>query len=166
MTPVISAAQLDKIENTCLAATQAGAQAASGGRRADGLTGHFMQPTVLTKVTPDMHVAREEVFGPVLSILPFEEPEEAIQLANGTDFGLCAGVYTKDLEKAHWTADRLIAGQVFVNEWFAGGIETPFGGMKRSGYGREKGQEALQNYTQTKNIAIKLGGGAGGRPGG
>ncbi len=104
--------------------------------------------------------------GSVLAVLPFDEPEEALQIANGTDFGLCAGVYTRDLEKAHWTADRLVAGQVFVNEWFAGGIETPFGGMKRSGFGREKGQEALQTYVQTKNIAVKLGGGAGGRPGG
>jgi len=166
MTPVISAPQLDKVESACLAATQAGALAASGGRRVTDVAGHFMQPTILSEVTGDMAVAREEVFGPVLSVLRFDEPEEAIALANGTDFGLCAGVYTKDLERAHWTADRLIAGQVFVNEWFAGGIETPFGGMKRSGYGREKGQEALLGYTQTKNIAVKLGGGAGGRPGG
>ena len=91
---------------------------------------------------------------------------EAMAIANGTDFGLCAGVYARDLERAHRTADRLTAGQVFVNEWFAGGIETPFGGMKRSGYGREKGQEALHGYTQTKNIAIKLGAGGAGRPGG
>jgi aldehyde dehydrogenase (NAD+)/betaine-aldehyde dehydrogenase len=166
MTPVISGPQLDKVEAACLAAIQAGAKAASGGRRVDGLDGHFMQPTILSNVTGDMAVAREEVFGPVLSVLSFDDAEEAIALANGTDFGLCAGVYTKDLERAHWAADRLIAGQVFVNEWFAGGIETPFGGMKRSGYGREKGQEALLGYTQTKNIAVKLGGGAGGKPGG
>jgi len=165
LTPLISRQQLDKVEGFCLAAAQAGAKAASGGRRADR-AGHFMQPTVFTQVTPDMPIAREEVFGPVLAVIPFETPEEAIKIANGTDYGLCAGVYTRDLERAHWTADRLSAGQIFVNEWFAGGVETPFGGTKRSGYGREKGQEALLNYVQTKNVAIRLDRQAGGRPGG
>ena len=103
-----------------------------------------------------MEIAREEIFGPVLSVMRFETPEEAVALANGTDFGLVAGVYTRDLTLAHWTAKQLVAGQVFVNEWFAGGVETPFGGTKRSGFGREKGQEALLNYVQTKNVAIRL----------
>jgi len=164
--PLISAPQRDKVEGFCLAASQSGANAASGGRRADDLPGHFMQPTIFTGVTPDMTIAREEVFGPVLAVLPFDDDDEAIELANGTDYGLVAGVYTKDLDRAHKTADRLSAGQIFVNEWFAGGVETPFGGTKRSGYGREKGQEALLNYVQTKNVAIKLGLGGGGRPGG
>lgn len=163
--PVISAAQLDKVEGHCLAAQQAGAEAATGGRRLER-EGHFMQPTVFVGVRPDMQIAREEVFGPVLAVQAFDEPEEAIQLANGTEYGLCAGVYTRDLRLAHWAADRLVAGQVFVNEWFAGGIETPFGGTKRSGYGREKGQEALLNYIQTKNVGIRIESGAGGRPGG
>ncbi|MDF2366908.1 aldehyde dehydrogenase family protein [Sneathiella sp.] len=166
LTPVISAGQADKIEGMCLAASQAGAEAVSGGRKHTGLPGHFIEPTVFANVSPDMTIAREEVFGPVLSILTYDDPEEAIALANGTDYGLCAGVYTKDLATAHWAADQLIAGQVFVNEWFAGGIETPFGGMKRSGYGREKGQEALLNYVQTKNVGIRITGGGGGRPGG
>jgi len=166
LTPVISATQADKIEGMCLAASQAGAEAAAGGRKHGDLPGHFIEPTVFTNVTPDMTIAREEVFGPVLSVLTYDDPEEAIALANGTDYGLCAGVYTKDLATAHWAADHLIAGQVFVNEWFAGGIETPFGGMKRSGYGREKGQEALLNYVQTKNVGIRITGGGGGRPGG
>ena len=165
ITPVISAAQLDKVEGYCLGGSQAGAEAAVGGRRADA-EGYFMQPTIFTGVRPDMAIAQDEVFGPVLAVLGFDEPEEAIEIANGTDYGLVAGVYTRDLETAHWTADRLSAGQVFVNEWFAGGVETPFGGTKRSGFGREKGQEALLNYVQTKNVAVKLGGGAGGRPGG
>jgi len=164
--PLISAPQRDKVEGFCLAASQSGASAVSGGRRADDLPGHFMQPTIFTGVTPDMTIAREEVFGPVLAVLPFDDDDEAIELANGTDYGLVAGVYTKDLDRAHKTADRLSAGQIFVNEWFAGGVETPFGGTKRSGYGREKGQEALLNYVQTKNVAIKLGLGGGGRPGG
>ncbi|MCF8467197.1 MAG: aldehyde dehydrogenase family protein [Sneathiella sp.] len=166
LTPVISAAQADKIEGMCLAASQAGAEAVTGGRKRDDLPGHFIEATIFSNVTPDMTIAREEVFGPVLSVLTYDDPEEAIALANGTDYGLCAGVYTRDLATAHWAADRLIAGQVFVNEWFAGGIETPFGGMKRSGYGREKGQEALLNYVQTKNVGIRITGGGGGRPGG
>ena len=164
--PLISAAQRDKVEAHCLAASQAGAEAAAGGRRVAEQRGHFMQPTVFTGIRPDMALAREEVFGPVLAVQPFDDADEAIALANGTDYGLCAGVYTKDLRLAHWAADRLVAGQVYVNEWFAGGIETPFGGTKRSGYGREKGQEALLNYVQTKNIGIRLDSGAGGRPGG
>jgi len=164
--PVISGAQLDRIEAHCLNAAQEGAVAACGGRRVEGRDGHFMQPTVFTGVRPEMALARQEVFGPVLAVQVFDEPDEAIALANGTDFGLCAGVYTRDLTRAHWTADRLVAGQVFVNEWFAGGIETPFGGTRRSGYGREKGQEALLNYVQTKNIGIRIAAGGGGRPGG
>ncbi|MBE7636859.1 aldehyde dehydrogenase family protein [Sneathiella sp. P13V-1] len=165
ITPVISAAQADKIHGMCGAATQAGAEAVCGGGKAD-MEGHFIQPTIFGSVKSDMTIAQEEVFGPVLAVLTYEDQEEAIQIANGTDYGLCAGLYTKDLATAHWAADQLIAGQVFVNEWFAGGIETPFGGMKRSGYGREKGQEALLNYVQTKNVGIHITGGGGGRPGG
>ncbi|MGQ3074996.1 MAG: aldehyde dehydrogenase family protein [Ferrovibrionaceae bacterium] len=164
--PVISGPQRDKVEGMCLAAAQEGAEAVTGGRRADGLPGYFIQPTVFTGVRPDMTIAREEVFGPVLAVQTFDDTDEAIALANGTEYGLCAGVYTQNLALAHWTADRLVAGQVFVNEWFAGGVETPFGGTKRSGYGREKGQEALLNYVQTKNVGIRLASGAGGRPGG
>ena len=104
-----------------------------------------------------MAIAREEIFGPALSLLNFDNAEEAITMANGTDYGLVAGVFTQDLDRALWTAEHLVAGQVYVNEWFAGGIETPFGGTKCSGYGREKGQEALLNYVQSKNIAIRLG---------
>lgn len=166
LTPVISAGQADKIQSMCLAAEQAGAVAVTGGRKMDSLPGHFIAPTIYTNLTPDMTIAREEVFGPVLSVLTYEEDEEALEIANGTDYGLCAGLYTRDLQKAHWAADRLVAGQVFVNEWFAGGIETPFGGSKRSGYGREKGQEALLNYVQTKNVCLRITGGGGGRPGG
>jgi aldehyde dehydrogenase (NAD+)/betaine-aldehyde dehydrogenase len=111
---------------------------------------------VLIGVTPDMEINQVEAFGPVLAILPFDEPEEAVAIANGTQYGLAAGVYTKDLARAHWTADRLEAGAIFVNQWFAGGNETPFGGFKRSGFGREKGVEAMANYLQVRNVAIRL----------
>jgi acyl-CoA reductase-like NAD-dependent aldehyde dehydrogenase len=157
ITPLISAAQLAKVEGFCRRAEAAGAARILGGRPAADLPGHFFSPTIYGEVTPDMEIAGEEIFGPVLSLFRFEAPEEAVALANGTDFGLVAGVYTQDLTLAHWTARKLVAGQVFVNEWFAGGVETPFGGTKRSGFGREKGQEALLNYVQTKNVAVRLG---------
>lgn len=155
-TPLISAAQRDKAEAFAMAAVQAGAKAAVGGRRNADLPGFYMNPTILTGVTADMDVNCSEVFGPVLAVLSFDEPEEALAIANGTDYGLAAGVYTRDLKLAHWTADRLEAGTVFVNKWFVGGNETPFGGFKKSGYGREKGVEAMANYCQTRNIGIKL----------
>lgn len=155
-TPLISAKQRDKAELYAMTAVQAGATAVIGGRRPSGREGFYMEPTVLTGVTPNMEINQREVFGPVLSVLQFSEPEEAIEIANGTDYGLAAGVYTKDLSRAHWTADRLEAGTVFVNQWFVGGNETPFGGFKKSGYGREKGVEAMANYQQVRNIGIRL----------
>ena len=87
---------------------------------------------------------------------PFDTDEEALAMANATEFGLVAGVFTQDITAAMNLSKRLRAGQVFVNEWFAGGVETPFGGYGKSGYGREKGREALLNYVQTKNVAIRL----------
>jgi acyl-CoA reductase-like NAD-dependent aldehyde dehydrogenase len=156
ITPLISLKQLETVEAYCREAEEQGAIRATGGRRVPGLKGFFFPPTMYTEVQPDMTIAQEEVFGPVLVVLKFTDPEEAISLANGTNYGLVAGVYTNDLTLAHWTANRLEAGQVFVNQWYAGGVETPFGGVKYSGYGREKGQEALLNYVQTKNIAIRL----------
>ncbi|MEP1706269.1 MAG: aldehyde dehydrogenase family protein, partial [Marinobacter sp.] len=121
-----------------------------------GLPGAFVQPTVYADVTPDMRLFGDEVFGPVIAITPFDSEEEAYELANGTDYGLVAGVFTRDISRALRASQALDAGQVFVNEWFAGGIETPFGGNGLSGYGREKGQEALYSYVRTKNVAIRI----------
>jgi aldehyde dehydrogenase (NAD+) len=156
MGPLINARQLDRVEALCATGVTEGARLVTGGARVPGLSGHFMAPTIFADVSPDMRIAREEFFGPVLVVIPFDTPDEAVEIANGTDYGLAAGVYTRDLKLALWTADRLVAGQVYVNEWWAGGIETPFGGTKRSGYGREKGQEALLGYVQTKNVGIRL----------
>ena len=153
--PVISEKQLKRIETLCEAGVAEGAVLAAGGRRLER-SGYFLPPTIFAEVTPNMRVANEEFFGPVLTVIPFDEPEEAVAIANGTDYGLAAGVFTRDLKLAHWTADRLVAGQVYVNDWWVGGVETPFGGAKRSGYGREKGQEALLGYVQTKNVGIRL----------
>lgn len=156
MGPLISNRQLEAVEALCHVGIAEGAVAATGGARVAGLDGFFMAPTVFTGVRPDMRIAQEEFFGPVVVVIPFDTTEEAIAIANGTDYGLAAGIYTKDLALAHTTASRLVAGQIYVNQWWAGGIETPFGGMKRSGYGREKGQEALLGYVQTKNVGIRL----------
>ncbi len=155
MGPLISERQLQRVEALCRAGVAEGAKLVLGGARVPGLAGHFMAPTIFTDVRPEMAIAQQEFFGPVLVVLAFDTSDEAIEIANGTDYGLAAGVYTRDLRLAHWTAERLIAGQVYVNEWWAGGIETPFGGTKRSGYGREKGQEALLGYVQTKNVGIR-----------
>lgn len=156
MGPLISSRQLQKVEDLCRVGVEEGATLVIGGHRAQNSAGYFMKPTIFANVTPDMRIAREEFFGPVVAVLPFDTPEEAVAIANNTDYGLAAGVFTRDLRLAHWTADRLVAGQVYVNEWWAGGVETPFGGAKRSGYGREKGQEALLGYVQTKNVGIRL----------
>ncbi len=155
MGPVISERQLASIEALCQIGVEEGAELVTGGKRQDQ-AGYFMPPTIFTGVDSDMQIAREEFFGPVLVVIPFDTPEEAVRIANGTDYGLAAGVFTQNLKLAHWTADRLVAGQVYVNDWWVGGVETPFGGAKRSGYGREKGQEALLGYVQTKNIGIRL----------
>lgn len=118
-------------------------------------TGAFYPPTVL-EVDPNSAIAQTEVFGPVLCVIPYEDESDALAIANGTDFGLVAGVFGQDINSCLQLARRLKAGQVFINEWFAGGVETPFGGVKQSGYGREKGREAMLNYVATKNIAVRL----------
>lgn len=153
MGAMISRRQRDRAVGMVSDAERQGATTAAGGRPLNS-PGFFMQPTVMTGVTPDMVIARQEVFGPVLSVLEFSEDDEAIKIANGTDYGLVAGVFTGDIDRATRAAGKLRAGQIFVNEWYAGGVETPFGGFGKSGYGREKGREALLNYVQTKNIAI------------
>ncbi|MDH4612635.1 aldehyde dehydrogenase family protein [Pseudomonas sp. BN102] len=156
LTPVISAGQLEGIEAMCRRAQEEGAVVATGGEAINGLRGHYMAPTVFRDVTPDMEIAQAEVFGPVLAVIPFDTEDEAIAIANGTEFGLVSGVFTRDLDRALRCARRLRAGQVFVNEWYAGGIETPFGGVGLSGFGREKGQEALYSYVRTKNLALRI----------
>ncbi|SEJ85501.1 aldehyde dehydrogenase (NAD+) [Pseudomonas linyingensis] len=158
LTPVISAQQLAGIQAICRQAVDEGAVVATGGEAYSDRAGHFMRPTVFRDVTPQMRIAREEVFGPVLAVIPFDSEEEAIAIANDTDFGLVAGVFTRDIDRAMRCARRLRAGQVFINEWYAGGIETPFGGVGLSGFGREKGQEALYSYVRTKNVAIRVAG--------
>ncbi|MGX5219364.1 aldehyde dehydrogenase family protein [Pseudomonas segetis] len=156
LTPVISAGQLAGIEQLCRTAVEEGAVIATGGESFNDRAGHFMRPTVIRDVCPQMSIAQDEVFGPVLAVIPFDSEEDALAIANGTEFGLVAGVFTQDISRAMRCTRRLKAGQVFVNEWYAGGIETPFGGVGLSGFGREKGQEALYSYVRTKNVAIRV----------
>ena len=155
MGAMVSDAQRDRAVAMITAAQHEGATVATGGHKLN-TPGAFLEPTILTNVTPDMTIAQSEVFGPVLSVLKFSADDEAIKIANGTPYGLVDGVFTNNLDRATSAARQLRAGQVFVNEWYAGGGETPFGGYGKSGYGREKGREALWNYVQTKNVAIKL----------
>ncbi|EOX4967351.1 aldehyde dehydrogenase family protein [Vibrio alginolyticus] len=154
ITPLVSADQQARVLEMIEQAKADGANILTGGYAPD-LSGYFVAPTVI-EATPDMRIAQEEVFGPVLVITPFETEQEAIEIANGTDFGLVAGVFGESLNQTLHVAQQLRGGQVFINEWFAGGIETPFGGVGLSGFGREKGQEAIYSYVQTRNIAIRL----------
>jgi len=153
MGAMVSIAQRDRAETMIAKATQEGAEIITGGHRPNR-DGAFLAPTVIS-CEADNSIAREEVFGPVLSVISFDDDDDAIAKANATEYGLVAGIFTRDLDRATMAASRLRAGQVFVNEWYAGGVETPFGGYGKSGYGREKGREALWNYVQTKNIAIR-----------
>lgn len=154
LTPLASRRQQQQVLARVDAALAEGATRLTGGYAPDR-EGYFVAPTVL-EATPEMAIAREEVFGPVLVLMPYATADEAVEIANGTDFGLVAGVFGQDLDATLGVARRLRAGQVFINEWFAGGIETPFGGIGLSGFGREKGQEAIYSYVQTCNYALRL----------
>ncbi|ENP8391892.1 TPA: aldehyde dehydrogenase family protein [Vibrio alginolyticus] len=154
ITPLVSADQQARVLEMIEQAKADGANILTGGYAPD-LSGYFVAPTVI-EASPDIRIAQEEVFGPVLVITPFETEQEAVEIANGTDFGLVAGVFGESLNQTLRVAQQLRGGQVFINEWFAGGIETPFGGVGLSGFGREKGQEAIYSYVQTRNIAIRL----------
>ena len=124
----------------------------------DGITdGAYFSPTLIDGVDPTSPIAQEEIFGPVVTVMPFSSEEEAIALANGTDYALLGAVWTSNLSRAHRVAAAIDAGQVYVNTYGAGGgVELPFGGFRKSGYGREKGIEALDSYTATKTIVVQL----------
>jgi aldehyde dehydrogenase (NAD+) len=156
--PLISEQQYNKVKNYINLGIKEGAIPVTGVSKAsvDNLSsGYFIEPTIFDNVSNDMKIAQEEIFGPVLSVIQFETVEEALQIANSTCYGLVAGVFTNNLNTVHKFTNEIKAGQVYINEWFAGGVETPFGGFKKSGFGRLKGLEGLLHYTQVKNICIK-----------
>jgi acyl-CoA reductase-like NAD-dependent aldehyde dehydrogenase len=141
-------------------ARQEGAELVTGGQRADIGTGkgYFLQPTIFDRVTPEMTIAREEIFGPVLAAIEFGDLDEAIARANDTSYGLAAAVWTKDIKKAHYVARKLQAGTVWINTYNVYDTAAPFGGYKQSGFGREMSVHALEHYTQVKSVWVDLGG--------
>jgi aldehyde dehydrogenase (NAD+) len=157
MGPLVSAEQYERVLAYIEIGRGEGAEVvAGGGRPAQFERGYFVAPTILDQVQAESRVAQEEIFGPVLAVLTFRDEAEALALANRTRYGLVAGIFTNDINRALRLATGIQAGQIFVNEYYAGGEETPFGGYKQSGFGREKGWAALYNYTQLKNVAIRL----------
>ncbi|WP_439859001.1 aldehyde dehydrogenase family protein [Pseudomonas sp. MBLB4136] len=156
---ITSLDQLNKIAGYVDDAKARGVRVAAGGStavdQASG-AGWFFQPTILDGVGPQDRVVQEEIFGPVLSVQVADSPEEALELANGTEFGLAAGIYTRDIKKALRLARDIDAGQIYINEYYAGGVETPFGGNKMSGFGREKGMEGLRAYCRVKSVTARI----------
>ncbi len=161
MGPVVSERQMARVLGYIEAGSTDGARAVTGGRRAmstDLASGYFVEPTLLDDVKRGSRLEQEEIFGPVLTVTPFESVDEAIAIANGTPYGLVTGIWTRDLSKALRVATAVKSGQVRINAYSVeGSIGLPFGGYKRSGFGREQGIEALANYTQIKNVMINYG---------
>ncbi|MGH7963116.1 MAG: aldehyde dehydrogenase family protein [Candidatus Binatia bacterium] len=157
--PIISEEQFQRVLRYLEVGKDEGAKVRTGGEAATEeplRRGFFVKPTLFADVQPHMRIAQEEIFGPVLSILPFRDIEEALEIANGVSYGLVAAIWTRDIGKAHRLAAQIKAGQIFINNYFGGGVGTPFGGYKKSGFGREKGMEALLSYTQVKNVCVTL----------
>ncbi len=158
---LISAAHREKVESYVEIARKDGAKILCGGRRPSGLTqrcagGFFYEPTVIVDLPPTCRILREEVFGPVVTIVPFDGEREAIELANGTEYGLAAIVWTPNLARGHAVARAVQSGTVWVNCWLVRDLRVPFGGMKQSGVGREGGLEALRFFTEAKNVCVKV----------
>jgi aldehyde dehydrogenase (NAD+) len=157
--PITTRDQFEKIKEYLEIARQAGLTAAIGGGVATGKNlgdGLYIEPTVYTGVTNDMRIAREEIFGPVVCVIPFDNDDDAVKLANDSDFGLSAGIWSTSASRIHRAARKLEAGRIVVNEYGGGFVQTPCGGFKMSGYGREHGLEALAHYSQTKSIIMRL----------
>ncbi|QOV11370.1 aldehyde dehydrogenase family protein [Viridibacillus arvi] len=157
--PILNKKQFDQIMNKIQDVKSAGKIIAGGETvtisGSEG--GYYIQPTIIDGLDNTHALAKEEIFGPVLTVFTFETIEEAIELANSTDYGLVAGIWTRNIDVAHYVASKVKSGQVFINNYgAAGGVQMPFGGYKKSGIGREKGFIALRNYTQVKNIAVKF----------
>ena len=158
--PLISAAQRDKVLGYIEKGKAEGAELLIGGGIPAGETfqsGTYIEPTVFAGVTDDMTIAREEIFGPVMSVLAFDNEDEVIARANATPFGLAAGLFTRDISRAHRVAGRLEAGICWINTYNLTPVEIPFGGVKQSGFGRENGRAAMEFYSQTRTIHVALG---------
>jgi phenylacetaldehyde dehydrogenase len=155
MGPLVSDEQLGKVGGFLDSGRQEGATIVTGGAR-QGDRGFFFQPTVISKTRPDMRVVREEIFGPVVVASPFESMDEIAATANDSPYGLGAGIWTRDISKAHALAKRIRAGTVWINCYNVFDAALPFGGYKQSGWGREMGHEALEAYTEVKAVCTQL----------
>ena len=155
MGPLISGEQLAKVTGYLESGRADGAEVVTGGARL-GEQGYFFEPTVITKTKPDMKIVREEIFGPVVIAEPFQSLDEIAAKANDSSYGLGAGVWTRDISKAHAMAKRLRAGTIWINTYNVYDAALPFGGYKQSGWGREMGHEVLEAYTEVKAICVQL----------
>ena len=153
--PQVDDIQFEKVMGYIHSGKQDGAKLVAGGNRV-GNRGYFIEPTVFADVKDDMKIAREEIFGPVMSILKFKDIDEVVARSNRTEYGLAAAVWTRDIGKAHAIANRVRAGTVWVNCFDVFDAAAPFGGFKRSGIGRELGEYGLQQYTEVKTVTVKL----------
>ena len=154
--PMVSERQLEIVEGFIGCGVEEGAQLLCGGARLDR-AGYWMPPTVFAGVTDDMTIAREEIFGPVMAVLDFDTEEEVMARANATPYGLAAGVFTRDLARAHRVAAGFEAGTCYINTYNDAPVEAPFGGSKRSGVGRENSKAAIEHYTQVKSVYVRMG---------
>jgi len=154
--PVVDEGQLGTVMHYIESGNAEGATLAAGGNRLEGL---YVEPTIFDDVRSEMAIAREEIFGPVLSVIPFEDAADAVRIANNSAFGLAAAVWTRDIDRALRTTKALRAGTVWVNAYHDAGLAfvMPFGGYKTSGFGRELGREGLDAYFETKAVHLKLG---------
>ncbi|GED97723.1 aldehyde dehydrogenase family protein [Gordonia crocea] len=153
--PLVSQEQFDRVSGYIQQGLADGARALTGGKRW-GDEGYFIEPTVFVDVAPNFSIVEEEIFGPVVAALPFDDADQVVAAANDSIYGLAAGIWTKDISKAHRTAARLKAGSVWVNQYNGFDTALPFGGYKQSGWGRELGDSALDLYTQTKAVNVAL----------
>lgn len=160
MGAIVSQPHLEKIESYVELAKKEGGKILTGGKRiqlsGEFAGGYYFEPTIIEGLAVDCRTNQEEIFGPVVSLTPFETEDEVIKYANSSMYGLAANVWTQDLNKAHRVAEKIKTGIVWINCWLLRDLRTPFGGMKSSGVGREGGWEALRFFTEAKNVCIKL----------
>jgi betaine-aldehyde dehydrogenase len=155
--PLVNEAQMKIVQGYIAKGLEEGARLVAGGGRPNR-AGWFVQPTVFAEVTDDMTIAREEIFGPVMAVLDFDDEAEVIARANDTPFGLSGAVFTRDLARAHRVVARLEAGSCWINAYNLTPVEVPFGGTKLSGAGRENGLSAIEHYSQLKTVYVGMGG--------
>ena len=151
---------MDNILGCIEQAKEEGGKILTGGNRlllnGDLKDGYYIEPTIIDGLSVDCKTNREEIFGPVVSIIPFKTEEEVIEMANSTKYGLSASIFTRDISRAHRVAAAIDSGVVWINTWMLRDLRIPFGGMKSSGVGREGGFKSLQFFTETKNVCIKI----------